>query len=109
MSMLPKQKRLSKSDFDVYFRSGKRTHSPNLQLIYTPHDSFNGAVVVGKKVFKQAVARNAMRRRLYGVLYREQKLRALTGVYILLAKPSAKNIPRTTLLGEARTLLKKVV
>lgn len=106
--MLPKTKRLTKRAFDTYFRSGKRYHSPHLQLIYTPAPDFHGAVVVGKKVFKQAVKRNAMRRRLYGVLYRYSKQTGATGVFIIIAKPAAKNCPRRSLLSETHELLQKV-
>lgn len=106
--MLSKKNRLTRSQFDEYFKRGKRFHSPHLQLIYTPAEQFSGAAVVGKKVFKKAVDRNTMRRRLYGVLYREGHQRGRTGIFILIAKPPAKQLARAALLTEARMLVTKV-
>lgn len=107
--MLPKTKRLTKAEFDRFFKVARRQHSPNLQLLYTPQDTFSGAVVVGKKVFKQAVKRNQMRRRLYAALYRHHIRRDTTGVYIIIAKPGAKSVTRTALLAEVKTLLENNV
>ena len=106
--MLAKKQRLTKKQFDSYFKSGKRYHSPNLQLIFTKESFFSGAAVVGKKVFKQAVRRNTMRRRLYGVLYRYSSKNQPKGVYIIIAKPTAKNLSRQAMLEEANSLLEEV-
>ena len=103
--MLAKSKRLTKAEFDHYFKIGKRHHSPNLQLIYVPSATFSGAAVVGKKVFKQAVKRNQLRRRLYGVLYRHYRSGAVMGVCIIIAKPSAKTVGGKDLLVEANSLI----
>lgn len=62
--MLKKQHRLTVAEFDQYFKAGRRFHGEYLQLIYTATESFHGAVVVGKKVYKNAVDRNRLRRRL---------------------------------------------
>ena len=106
--MLKKKERLTKREFDRFFSSGKRVHSPVLQLIYTPHESFHGAVVVGKKVHKRAVDRNKLRRRLYSVLYRYQKTEGRSGVFICIAKPPAKEMTFTELKNEMETLLGRV-
>ena len=101
--MLAKRERLTTAAFNDYFKSGKRFHSPTLQLIYTPREQFHGAVVVGKKVYKKAVDRNRLRRRLYGALYHLSRQQALTGVFIITTKPAAKDTPYTdvrTDLGE---------
>ncbi len=105
--MLKKKERLSRAAFNHFFSIGKRRHSFNVQLLYTPHTSFHGSVVVGKKVFKKAVDRNALRRSLYGVLYRHHKAADCTGVYILVVKPSAKNTTSKKLLTEVAELLSK--
>lgn len=86
--MLQKRERLTKKKFDEAFLKGKRVHSPHLQLIFVPSSSFHGAAVVGKKVYKKAVARNKLRRQLYGALYRYHKTHKLMGTYILIAKPA---------------------
>lgn len=104
-TMLKKKQRLTKKEFDQYFQSGKRFHDPLLQLIYTPHASFQGAVVVGKKVHKKAVDRNRLRRRLYAALYTLYKEKQLTGVYIIIAKPVAKNASHK----ELKELLSKLI
>jgi len=90
--MLKKRDRLTKKEFERYFSSGKRLHSPLLQLIYTKGDAFHGAVVVGKKVHKKAVDRNTLRRRLYSILYNHMKEEALSGVHIIIAKPAARGV-----------------
>ncbi len=106
--MLAKKQRLTQAQFQTYFKSGKRFHSPNLQLIYVVGEFFSGSAVVGKKVFKQAAKRNTLRRRLYGVLYRHHKKHQNQGVFILVAKPSVKNISHQELLKETQTLLQKI-
>lgn len=95
--MLKKKQRLTKRQFDAHFKVGKRYHSPLLQLIYVPHESFHGAAVVGKKVSKKAVVRNKHRRRMYAALYDLYKKDALTGVYILIAKPDVLHTPYSEL------------
>ena len=87
--MLPKRERLTTAKFNQFFRTGRRYHHPLLQLIHTPHPTFHGSVVVGKKVAKQAATRNRLRRQLYAVLYRFAKGQRPSGVYIVILKPAA--------------------
>lgn len=87
--MLKKRERLTKKEFDRFFSSGRRFHSPLFSLVYSQEASFHGSVVVGKKVFKRAVDRNRLRRRLYSVLYRLSREKERKGVYIILTKPLA--------------------
>jgi len=103
--MLQKKNRLSTAAFDQHFKTGKRRHSKNLQVIHTHQNEFHGAAVVGKKVFKEAVKRNRLRRQLYGVLYRVVKSGLLSGIVIIIAKPGAKLVRRKELLSEAHELL----
>lgn len=105
--MLAKRKRLTKQAFDGAFKNGKRVHSPSLQLIYAPGDSFHGAVVVGKKVYKGAVQRNRLRRQLYGVMYRLSQKETLSGTFILVAKPGLKEIPSRQFVAEVGALFGK--
>ena len=86
--MLNKKERLTKKEFDRSFSLGKRVHSPVLQLIISDSPSFHGAVVVGKKVKKKAVDRNALRRRLYGVVYRFYQDHPKAHTVIVVAKPA---------------------
>lgn len=89
--MLKKKERLTKKEFDRFFASGRRIHSPFFTLIFTAAPDFHGAVVVGKKVYKRAVDRNRLRRRLYNIIYRLSRENQLRGVYIVITKPAAKD------------------
>lgn len=106
--MLSKKQRLTKKAFDHVFKNGTRVHSPALQLLYMPDGTFHGAAVVGKKVYKKAVDRNRLRRRMYGVLYRHQKNAGSTGTYILIAKPGMKTVAKNEFSNEIMTLLEKM-
>lgn len=103
--MLSKKERLTKKEFDRSFSLGKRIHSPYIQLIVHPSPSFHGAVVVGKKVCKKAVDRNAIRRSLYGVLYRFSKEHLLASTVIVVAKPTLRDLTAQ----ERRTALHEVL
>tara|TARA_B100000745_G_scaffold294021_1_gene236518 strand:- start:1371 stop:1694 length:324 start_codon:yes stop_codon:yes gene_type:complete len=105
--MLKKKQRLTKKEFDHVFKNGKRVHSPILQLIYQPGEQFHGAAVVGKKVYKKAVDRNRLRRRLYAVLYRQQKEVERAGTYILIAKPAIKEVSKQQFTNEVAGVLQK--
>ena len=104
--MFKKSERLNRIKFTEYFKTGRRFHSENFTLIFTPTPLRATAVVVGKKVFKNAVDRNTLRRRVYAAL-RSQLARDATtsGVYIIISKPSAKNIPKSAIVIEVGTLL----
>jgi ribonuclease P protein component len=106
--MLKKTERLTRKEFDQFFSTGKRLHSPYLQLIYAPHDTFHGSVVVGKKVAKKAIDRNTLRRRLYAQVYNELRLCTPKGVYILVAKAGLASLSRKAAALEALELLQKV-
>ena len=84
--MLKKGERLSRKDFATYFKGGKRLHADCATLIFHPHPTFHGSVVVSKKVSKQAVTRNTVRRRVYAQLY-GLKTEHKKGVWIVLIKP----------------------
>lgn len=106
--MLAKKERLDRKEFDRFFASGRRFHTKNLQLIYSPHPTFHGSVVVGKKVFKLAVRRNRLRRQLYAALYQVKVRDERTGVYIVLAKPSAGTLSKNALRPEVEALVAQV-
>ncbi len=106
--MLKKKERLTKKEFDRSFSSGKRVHSPLFTLIYNKADDFHCAVVVGKKVYKKAVARNRLRRQVYGIVYRLSRSEDLRGVYMILIKPAAAQVAQTELRSEIQKLINKV-
>jgi ribonuclease P protein component len=88
--MLQKKERLTKKEFDRFFSSGRRYHSIFFTLVYSQDNDFHAAVVVGKKIYKKAVDRNRLRRRLYHIVYRLSRAKDMRGVYIILTKPAAK-------------------
>lgn len=106
--MLKKQHRLTKQAFDGFFSAGTRFHGQFVQVVYTPTHDFHGAVVVGKKVYNKAHDRNRLRRRLYGVLYRQKVAKNSKGVYIVLVKPAAKTVPYPQVRDELEMLLNKI-
>ncbi|MEN9920280.1 MAG: Ribonuclease [Candidatus Parcubacteria bacterium] len=89
--MLKKSERVARADFLQFFKTGRRFHSTHLTLVYVPHPTFHGSVVVSKKVSKLAVTRNKIRRRIYARL---QTLRAIGGVYIVHVKPSFSTLTK---------------
>lgn len=107
--MLSKKERLTRALFDRSFSIGKRYHCPSVQLIVNHSDTFHGSVVVGKKVYKKAVDRNRLRRRLYAVLYQWNKERKSTGgTFILIAKPAIVKLHKAEYIADLRQLLAKL-
>lgn len=82
--MFPQEHRLGRTAFAQVYKRGRRTHTAGLTLIWRAAPFYKAAVVVGKKVAKNAVERNRLRRRLYAVL-REANLQS--GHIIVIAKP----------------------
>ncbi len=107
--MLKKTNRIPRGQFDVVFKTGKRLHSPHLQLIYVPGETAF-SVVVSKKIAKQAVVRNRLRRRLYGVVERFFKATNSPALHqgIFILKPGAAKATRTSLATEAADLLAQI-
>lgn len=106
--MFNKQQRLTRPEFDEFFKTGKRHHSDVLTLIHTIHPNTHIAVVVGKKVAKKSHDRNTLRRRVYGVVYRELKNNPQTGVFIFLTKPSFASLTKKQQREAVQNLLKRI-
>lgn len=106
--MLKKSHRLTKQQFETFFRTGKRLHFAHVTIVYTPYERFHGAVVVGKKVARRAVVRNRLRRRVYAQLYQQLGRLGYTGVYIVLTKPSFASLPRRTAIAELQQAIAAV-
>jgi ribonuclease P protein component len=107
--MLKKSERLTRQEFDRSFKLGKRLHSPLLQLIYHPSDTFHGSVVVSKKVAKRAVDRNKLRRRIYGVLYTDLKGKEVHATVIVIAKQGLLSLSRKETALQVRELLSRML
>ena len=103
MNMFKKSERLNRIAFTKYFKIGRRYHTDDFTLIYSPAPVRGVAVVVGKKVFKNAVERNTLRRRVYGAA--RVVLNDATGVYVIITKPSAKNLNQAKIAPAIASLL----
>jgi ribonuclease P protein component len=95
--MFKKTERLSRSEFSDYFNAGKKHYTPQVTIITHPLPSRKVAVVVGKKVAKSAVRRNALKRRVFAVLRSELTRTDYRGVVIVILKPACNSLPRSTM------------
>ncbi len=90
--MFPKSQRVSRAAFASWYTKSRRYHTPIGMVCYVPHHELLVAVVVSKKVAKQAVERNRLRRRMYALL--RVLLATHTGVFIFITKPPITTTPR---------------
>jgi len=107
--MLAKSQRLSKKQFDEYFKTGKRFHFTHCTIIHTPLPTLHGSVVVGKKVSKKAVARNTIRRRVYAQIRSVCATRDATGVFIVIVKPAYTQLSRKAALADINAHIADVI
>jgi len=66
--MLKKKERLSRRDFSTLLKKGRRCDFQYFSLIYRNAPEMKCGIVVSKKVAKNAIKRNLLRRRMYYVL-----------------------------------------
>ena len=66
--MLPKHRRLSTREFAFVVDNGLETHSPLFVVKHIPADSFKFSPTAPKKIFKTAISRNNIRRRIYAAV-----------------------------------------
>lgn len=102
--MLKKSERITRSDFNTFFKKGKRLSSEHIMAIVSLSPNFHASVVVSKKVSKQAVLRNTYRRRVYAQLYTLKK-REFKGVVIVTLKPSFASLTK----AEAKAVIEALV
>ncbi len=103
--MLAKRHRLTTAAFNEHFKRGRRIHGTYMQLIIDVSPTFHGSVVVGKKVYKHAVNRNRLRRRLYDILRQQLLSQTSPLVCICIVKPAAAKVPYHTVRAELADLL----
>jgi len=108
--MLAKSARLNRSEFTTLFsRPSERTHLPLYSIYSSPALSFKASVVVGKKVAKLAVKRNALRREVYAGL---QAMLAtspdVVGSYIFIIKPPYATLTKVQRHEVIRQLLAQI-
>jgi len=109
--MFPSTQRLGRSDFAEYFAVGRRFHYPYATVVYVPRPTLRVAVVVGKKVSKQAVERNRLRRRVYAAVRQgvDHSPTVMTGVFIIILKPAAAAATRHDLRAAVFDMFAQIV
>lgn len=106
--MLRKKERLSREAFGRFFSLGSRHHTPLFTVVSHSHDTLHASVVVPKKVLKQAVRRNKLRRRIYDIIRQYKKETGTTGVFIFITKPAAAHASYDVLKAAVRDTLAKI-
>ena len=88
---------------------GKRTHSPALQIIFSPHDALHVSVVVSKKIAKHAVKRNKIRRRIYDIVRNYRSEQKIHGVFIFLVKQPILTMDFAEIRQQVRTHMNDIL
>lgn len=107
--MLPKRRRIPRSDFPADFRGAIVLHGEYLTLRTVPSPRATAArvsVVVSKKASRRAVDRHLVKRRVYDIAARTKNLSPAS--YVFFAKAGAHEISFTALHDEAAELLARV-
>lgn len=106
--MLPKGKRLTRSDFKLLNLEKTFYHSPHFTLrLSRSAKGVKVGVSVSKKISKKAVVRNKIRRRAYSAL-REIFKEIKPGMYLLIARSGVEKTKGDSLREELVSLFKKV-
>jgi ribonuclease P protein component len=82
--MLSKANRLSVKEFDLVVKTGCEAHSPFFTIKYIPASDFKFSPTAPKRIFKTAVARNRIRRRVYGAVRETLSLKKIKPNHIVL-------------------------
>ncbi|OGG88909.1 ribonuclease P protein component [Candidatus Kaiserbacteria bacterium RIFOXYD1_FULL_42_15] len=107
--MFKKSQRLSRPQFTTFFKQGVRFQAPELTLIYNANTPLSVSVVVGKKVFKNAVDRNRLRRRIYAGCKRYfDANKVVLGSYIIITKPLAIRLTRLATITATEQILARI-
>lgn len=107
--MFIKKERLSRAEFNQFFKTGKRINFPEATFIVDTHSECKVSVVVGKKVSKSAVRRNTLRRRVYALLKEELKNNNFKGVVIVILKPGFNSLTKTAAADFVRSSIAEVI
>ncbi len=109
--MLASQYKLNSVEFSTTFKTGKKIHTDNLMVSYTPeHTEFKCAVVVSKKQAKTAIVRNYKRRQIFNVI-KELHINnenQLEGVWMIVTiKKKSLSINHTQIQEELNSVVHK--
>ena len=110
--MLPKRARVSTNLFDKVMKSGKVAHTPHFSFRYLPMPEQAGlksgslvriSAVASKKIFKTAVSRHAITRKIYrAVRAIGEELTFPPITLIIFAKSGAEKIPFEEVMAEIK-------
>lgn len=106
--MVPASLRIKRADFPTVIKTGRRLHGVYATAVCVFGTSTQVSVVVSKKVAKNAVDRNRLRRRVYGVVERFLLTSPLPVAVVFLLKPEAKTATRQALMCDMADLLAKI-
>jgi len=91
--MLPKNNRLSRADFDLVFKRGRRVRGNFFSLVYLgsgdKKETTKIGIVVSKKAVKKATERNKLKRQIRAVLINDMVDSLPSGQKIVLMASSA--------------------
>jgi len=107
--MFKKTARLTKKEFDLFYKKGTRKQFTHCTIVSHPHPSLHVAVVVGKKVAKSAVRRNVLRRRVYNWIKSPLTKKGYAGVLIILLRPNFNHLDRKTAQEHICTAVEHVI
>lgn len=103
--MFKKSERLNRTAFTQYFKMGRRSQTDYFTLVFSPAPFRAVAVVVGKKVYKGAVDRNTLRRRVYAAA---RTVLPDAGVWVIICKPKANSLSQPKIMPAVVSLLATV-
>jgi ribonuclease P protein component len=106
--MLKKKQRLSRSEFGLVLKTGKRIHSEHFSLMYRTAESSKYGLVVSKKIAKKATIRNRIRRQLYAI-FGECAANVTNRHVVLLTKPTITSLQFSDLKQEVCGVFKKLL
>ena len=102
--MLKKENRLTTKEFEEVFKKGKKIHTDTFIFIIEKNTK-NGKIGIStpKKIYKNAVGRNNIKRKIYNFIQTENLLPTDTHILIILKN----KLPEKTFQKELSELFKK--
>jgi len=102
--MLPKYRRIPRRLFKPLLESRKYFNSEHFSLRVIPSKEVRIAVSVSKKIYKKAVVRNKVRRRVYSAM-RDLISSLRVGLYLVVAKHGSEKTKGKELKNELKSLI----
>lgn len=106
--MFSKQHRIGKKEFDEIFKRGKTFSNEYLLLKRLESDNLAIAVAVSKKIYKSAVKRHLVKRKILAIL-RKNEERVSKGHLIFIVRKDLSTLSNQDLENNIFDILNKVV